>query len=110
MTVHGIANEGVRKAAVLLMTLEEDDAAMVLAKLPANYVEAVSIAIAQLDTISGAVQEQVITEFLQGRPSGLVPHSGGLDRAKSLVKKAFGKDAGDMCDRDDGQVVNDTNQ
>ena len=33
-----------------LMSLEEDDAASLLAKLPRSYVETVSIAIAQLDT------------------------------------------------------------
>ncbi len=95
MTV-GLISEGVRKAAILLMSLDEDDAASLLSKLPRSYVETVSIAIAQLDTISGRDQERVIAEFMQGRPSALVPHSGGLDRAKSLVKKALGKDAGDM--------------
>lgn len=89
-------SEGIRKAAILLMSMEENDAALLLAKLPRNCVETVSIAIAQLDTVSGSDQEQVIAEFLQGRPSALVAHSGGLDRAKSLVKKALGKDAGDM--------------
>ncbi len=96
MTVNGTVSDGVRKAAILLMSLEEDDAASLLAKLPRSYVETVSLAIAQLDTISGRDQERVITEFLHGRPSALVPNSGGLDRAKSLVKKALGKDAGDM--------------
>ena len=96
MSITGAVTDGVRKAAILLMSLEEDDAASLLAKLPRTYVETVSIAIAQLDTISGRDQERVIAEFLQGRPSALTPNSGGLDRAKSLVKKALGKDAGDM--------------
>ena len=89
-------SEGVRKAAILLMSLEEDDAAALLSKLPRDYVETVSIAIAQMDTISGQEQERIIGEFLQSRPSALGPNSGGLDRAKSLVKKALGKDATDM--------------
>ncbi len=65
----GSVSDGVRKAAILLMSLEEDDAASLLAKLPRSYVETVSIAIAQLDTISGRDQERVINEFLQGRPA-----------------------------------------
>ncbi len=89
-------SEGVRKAAVLLMSLDEDDAAALLAKLPRRYVETVSIAIAQLDTVSGQEQEHIIGEFLASRPSALGPNTGGLDRAKSLVKKALGKDATDM--------------
>lgn len=91
-----VITEGVRKAAVLLMSLEEDDAAALMARLPRDYVETVSLAIAQLDSVSGKDQERVIAEFLQGRPSALVANSGGLDRAKSLVKKALGKDANEM--------------
>jgi flagellar motor switch protein FliG len=91
-----VISEGVRKAAILLMSLEEDDAAALLSKLPRRYVETVSLAIAQLDTISGPEQEKIIGEFLQSRPSALGPNTGGLDRAKSLVKKALGKDATDM--------------
>jgi flagellar motor switch protein FliG len=86
---------GVRKAAVLLMSLDEDDAAKILSMLPRRYVEAVSIAIAQLDTITGREQEQIIAEFLKSKTSALGPSSGGLDKAKTLVKKALGKDAGD---------------
>lgn len=88
--------EGVHKAAVLLMALEEDDAAMLLSKLPAKQVELVSLAIAQLDDVPGEFQEKVISEFFGGTPSSLNHASGGLARAKSLVKKALGKDAADM--------------
>ena len=87
---------GIQKAAVLLMALEEDDAAILLGKLPAKQVELVSLAIAQLDNISGQIQEEIIAEFFGGEPSSLGHSSGGLDRAKSLVKKVLGKDATDM--------------
>lgn len=89
-------NDGVRKAAILLMSMEEDHAASILALLPRTYVEKVSIAIAQLDMVSTSEQEHVINEFLQTRPSAIAPSSGGLDKAKNLVKKALGKDATDM--------------
>lgn len=87
---------GVQKAAVLLMALDEDEAATLLSRLPARQVEAVSLAIAQLDEVTGREQEQVIAEFFNCQPSSLTTSSGGLDKAKSLVKKALGKDAGDM--------------
>ncbi len=87
---------GVRKAAVLLMALEEDEAAMLMSRLPLQQGEAVSLAIAQLDEVSGVEQEKIISEFFSSQPSALVTSSGGLARAKSLVKKALGKDAGDM--------------
>ena len=89
-------NDGVRKAAILLMSMEEDNAAHVLSMLPRSYVEKVSIAIAQLDMVSTGEQEVVINEFLQTRPSAIAPSSGGIDKAKNLVKKALGKDAADM--------------
>jgi flagellar motor switch protein FliG len=91
-----LAEEGIQKAAVLLMALEEDDAAMLLSKMPSRYVEAVSLAIAQIDDIPGQVQEEVISEFFGGAPSSLIHACGGLERAKTLVRKAFGKDAADM--------------
>lgn len=89
-------SEGVRKAAVLLMSLEEDEAAALLAQLPIRQVELVSLAIAQMDSVSGEEQESVISEFFSGQPSSISHSNGGLDRAKSLVKKALGKDAAEM--------------
>ncbi|MEZ6137810.1 MAG: flagellar motor switch protein FliG [Pirellulaceae bacterium] len=98
MSVQSVLNhsDGVRKAAILLMSLEDEDAAQILSMLPRRYVERVTIAIAQLDTVTGREQEQIITEFLKSKTSAIGPSSGGLDRAKNLVKKALGKDAGDM--------------
>lgn len=87
---------GVYKAAVLLMSLDEDDAALLLSRLPVRQVETVSLAIAQMDEVSGVEQERVINEFFNSTPSPLSTSAGGLDKAKSLVKKALGKDAGDM--------------
>ncbi len=87
--------ESIRKAAILLMSLEEENAAQIISLLPKPYVEKVSIAIAQLEMVSSAEQERIIGEFLQSRPSSIGPSSGGIDKAKSLVKKALGKDAGD---------------
>ncbi len=89
-------SEGVHKSAVLLMALEEDDAATLMSRLPAKQVELVSLAIAQMEEVPGETQEQVIQEFLGGQTSSITHAAGGLDRAKTLVKKAFGKDASEM--------------
>jgi flagellar motor switch protein FliG len=88
--------DGIKKAAILLMCLEEDEAAMLLSRLPARHVESVSLAIAQISEVSGADQEMVISEFFNSQPSGLGTSTGGLEKAKALVKKALGRDAGDM--------------
>lgn len=94
-TIPTVITPGTRKAAILLMSLEEPDAAKLLSGLPRRYVETVSIAIAQLDTVSGAEQENVMQEFIRSRPSAIGPNAGGLDKAKNLVKLALGSEAGD---------------
>lgn len=89
-------SEGVRKAAILLMSLPEEDAARILGLLPRRHVETVSIAIAQLDTVTGPEQERVINEFVNSRPSAIGPSTGGMEKARNLVVKALGQEAGDM--------------
>ena len=50
----------IRKAAILLMSLPEDLAAQLLARLEPKQVEAVSIEIARITNVSGEEQESVI--------------------------------------------------
>ncbi len=88
----------IRKAAVLLMSLPEDQAAQVLGKLTPKQVEAVTIEIARLGDISGDEQELVINEFADSNPTSLSGSKGGLEAAKSLVEKAMGKNAGNTLD------------
>jgi flagellar motor switch protein FliG len=79
-------------AAVLLMSLPEDSAGQIMAKLDAKLVEKVSIEIARTRTVSADEQEQAIKEFAEANPSmgGL---GGGLELAKSLLQKALGNNA-----------------
>jgi flagellar motor switch protein FliG len=82
-----------RKAAVLLMSLPEDDAAKVMARLSPKQVEAVSIEIAKLGLISTEEQDAAIKDFAEASPDSIGAGAGGLDLAKSLVEKALGKNA-----------------
>ena len=88
----------IRKAAVLLMSLPEDQAAQIMGKLTAKQVEMVSIEIARLGRLSGDEQESVIHEFADANPNSLGLAGGGLDVAKTLVEKALGKNAGTTLD------------
>jgi flagellar motor switch protein FliG len=81
-----------RKAAVLLMSLPQDQAAMLLSKLEPKQVEAVSIQIAKVGTVTGDEQETVIYDFAQASPVA-VGGSGGMDVAKKLLESALGKAA-----------------
>ncbi len=92
------ANENLRKAAVLLTSLPQEDAAKLLGKLKPKQVEAVSIEIAKLGRISSDEQEEVIQEFADQNPNSVGTEGGGLDLAKSLVEKALGRSAAETLD------------
>jgi flagellar motor switch protein FliG len=87
----------IRKAAVLLMSLPQEEAAQVLSRLPPKQVEAVSIQIAKLGTVSGDEQDSAIRAFADSNPDS-VGGTGGLELAKRLVEKALGKDASGTLD------------
>jgi flagellar motor switch protein FliG len=87
-----------RKAAILLMSLPEDQAVQLMAKLGPKQVEQVSIEIAKLGRLSGEEQENVIHEFADANPNALGLTGGGIDVAKTLVEKALGSKASPTLD------------
>ena len=88
----------IRKAAILLTSLPEEEAASVMGRLDAKQVEQVSIEIARLKSITADDQEQVILQFAESNPGSAGTDAGGLDRARSLVQMALGKNANDTLD------------
>jgi len=88
-----MATSDIRKAAILLMSLPKEQAAMLLGKLDPKQVEAVSIEIAKISGVTGDEQESVIQDFASANPTALTGSAGGLDLAKSLVEQALGKGA-----------------
>ena len=88
--------DGLRKAAILLMSLPTKAAADILGRLPPRQIEAISIMIAQTDSVGGDDQEMVMAEFLTSKASAIYASPGGLERAKELIKEALGRDAGEL--------------
>jgi len=88
-----MATADLRKAAVLLMSLPEEDAGQVMSKLSPKQVEIVTVEIAKIGTISGDEQRSAIMDFAETTPEAFGDGKGGLDRAKVLVEKALGKNA-----------------
>ena len=86
------------KAAILLMSLPEDDAAALMGKLSPRQIESVSIEIANLSQINAVEQMLVINEFAATDPNSLGGDQGGLEVAKLLLKKALGGDAANTLD------------
>lgn len=88
----------IRKAAILLMSLPEDQAGALMSKLAPKQVEQVSIEIAKLGRLTNDEQETVIREFASANPNALGLSGGGIDLAKSLVEKALGSKASPTLD------------
>src|SRR5262245_19761423 len=80
---------GVRKSAILLLTLEQDQAAEILKRLPAEAVEEVSREIASLGEITLDMRKEVFGEFYNVALANSYLSEGGLDYAKSLLKKSL---------------------
>ena len=93
-----MATTDMRRAAILLTSLPEDQAAQLMARLDPKQVEAVSIEIAKLGAIAAEEQEQAILDFAHANPNALTGGKGGLDVAKTLVERALGKAAGATLD------------
>jgi flagellar motor switch protein FliG len=82
----------IHNAAVLLMTLPEEEASQLMAKLDAKQVEQVSIEIARTRAITAEEQERVIKEFTGANPA-MGGRGGGLELAKALIQRALGPNA-----------------
>lgn len=86
----------IHNAAVLLMTLPEEDAGAILAKLDPKQVELVSIEIARTKTVSSEEEQRAISAFTDSNPT--MSRGGGLEVAKALIQKALGDKASSALD------------
>lgn len=80
---------GVRKSAILLLTLDKEQAAAILKRLPAEAVEEVSREIASLGEISVDMRKDVFGEFYNVALANSYISEGGLDYAKDLLKRSL---------------------
>jgi flagellar motor switch protein FliG len=84
---------GLRKAAVLLITLGEDQASEVLKRLPVEAAEEIGREIASLGQIKDDARREVFKEFYHLALANACVAEGGLEYAKSLLNKSLNKDA-----------------
>lgn len=85
-------NAGVRKAAVLLLSLPEEQAAEVIKRLPAEAVEEVSREIASLGDVNIDTRQSVFAEFYNLALANSYAAEGGLEYAKNLLRKSLSED------------------
>ena len=81
-----------RKAAIVLVSLPEEEAGMLLSKFDLQQIEQVCVEIARMNRVTTNEQETVIREFADSNRVG-GPKSGSLELAKNLIKKALGSEA-----------------
>jgi flagellar motor switch protein FliG len=81
-----------RKAAILLLTLEKPLAAEVLSQMSRDLVERVTLEIAQLEGVTREEQDAVLEEFGRSTREQLPIDGGGVDLAGDLLEQSLGKD------------------
>ncbi|MBI2825633.1 MAG: hypothetical protein HYX69_13195 [Planctomycetia bacterium] len=92
----------IRKAAVLLASLPEEDAARVMARFAPEEVEAVASEIARLDGIPEDERTSAVRDFAAACAA---PPGGGIEVAARLVERTLGPRAGLTLERLYRQVV-----
>lgn len=80
---------GSRKAAVLLLALDEEAASLLLKQLQPRAVEEVTRELAGISDVSDEVRSSVLNEYYELAMSQGFSREGGLDYAKELLRKAL---------------------
>lgn len=92
---------GLTKAGVLLLSLEMDDASVLLKSMDTDTVEKVTREIAAMGEVPDGLRRDVINEFYGLSLAYSAHYEGGLDYASSLVKEALDPK---VADRIVGQI------
>lgn len=82
----------IRKAAVLLLSLEKPLAAAVLAQMRTGFVEQVTLEIARLKDVTKEEQDSVVKEFYELVSARSHIERGGMDFASELLQQSLGSD------------------
>ena len=89
----------IRKAAVLLLSLDKSLAAEVMSQLPKDHVELVTMQLAKMDDVTPDEQDSILEEFSELTGTQTIIERGGLDFANELLEQSLGKDgAGAILD------------
>ena len=81
--------DGMVKAAILLLSLKDEVATILLQNLPTNIVEEITRALASLGEVPADLSDQIIDEFYQMRMASQYAKEGGLDYAKMLLERSL---------------------
>src|SRR5688500_7579905 len=99
---------GVRKSAILLLSLGQEQASEILRRLPPEAVEDVSREIASLGEIALTTRREVFGEFYNLALANSYLSEGGLEYAKTLLMKSLDSDQADRIIKQVTQQVQTT--
>lgn len=94
MSEHTLSNA--RKAAILLVSIDEDLAALIMSKFDQDRIQNVTREIADLKHISQQDRDRVIEEFYQVALARNVSETGGMSTARALLAKTFSESEADQ--------------
>ncbi len=80
---------GTQKAAVLLLTLEEEAASTLLRQLEPRTVEEITRELASIEDLPPTIRDRVVTEFYELALAQTWASEGGLDYARVLLNKSM---------------------
>ena len=81
--------DGVVKAAILLLSLDDEIATTLLQHLPTNIVEEITRSLASLGEVPSDLSDEVMEEFYTLRMASQYAKEGGLDYARMLLEKSL---------------------
>ena len=92
-----LAIPGLKKAAIVLLSIGQDVGAQVVGRLERSQIEEVSRELASLETVSAEEQDRVLSEFYNLALAHTYLEQGGLSYAQELLRKSLsGSDADDI--------------
>ena len=98
---------GRQKAAILCLALGTDTAAAITQMMQPDEVDAISFEIARMESVSPAVVDAVLDEWMTRILVADSLAQGGVEAARQILEKAFGaRKAGQVLERIQGQLQN----
>jgi flagellar motor switch protein FliG len=98
---------GRQKAAIMCLALGSDVAAMITQKMQPDEVDAISFEIARMESVSPAVVDAVLDEWMTRILVADSLAQGGVEAAREILEKAFGpRKAQQVLERIQGQLQN----
>lgn len=82
--------DGVKKAAILMISLGPETSAEIMKMLPDKYIQQISYEIANIDYVKPEERDSIIDEFIDMTQAREYILDGGIEYAKDLLNKALG--------------------